>query len=181
MVPSSVTDIAERYVEGLNLLARDRGYEVIDMTYDEVSQMATLTSTRGGTSPTVPAPGGVLDAEDFLRELIGGGQMFIDRPALKQQPVKGGPGAHGALSHPLQDLVVDEDLRPYGMTSVQYRALLLKISSLPGGRGAAWGPDEFAGTAIWMQTYDALDDGLGQPESFWPPLRDLLGIPQGEL
>jgi hypothetical protein len=181
-VPSSVTDIVDRYVEGAKLLARQRGYDLLDVTYDEASQMATFTSTRGGpVPPPRPAGGGLLTDEDFINELIGSGQMFIDRPALFQAPVKGGKGAHGALSHFVQDLVADPALQPYGITSVEYRVLLKRISMLPGGRGPTWGQYEFAGTDIWMKTYDALDNGVGQPESFWPPLRDLLGIEPGRL
>jgi hypothetical protein len=67
------------------------------------------------------APVGLLSPKEFIDDLIGSGQMFIDRPALFQAPVKGGPGAHGALSHFLQDLVVDRVLKQYGTTSVELR------------------------------------------------------------
>jgi hypothetical protein len=167
LVSSSETDLVKRYVEAMIQLARQRDYDVIDMTYDPASGgTVTLTSTRGGPSLTLSAPGGALSDEDFMNELIGSGQMFIDRAALEFTE----EGLHGAPTHFLDDLVVDRALQPYGSTSVEFRNRLKAINSLPGGPG----------TDIWTSTYDTFQ-GVGSPENLWPPLRDLLGIEKKKL
>jgi hypothetical protein len=167
LVAPSQTDLVERYVEAAIQLARQRDYDVIDMTYDpKGGGTVTLTSTRGDPPLELSAKGGLLTDEEFMKHLIGSGQMFIDRAALELTP--GGP--HGAPTHFLQDLVVDRKLRQQGSSAVEFRNLLMRINSLPGGPG----------TNIWLSTYDTYA-GVGRPENLWPPFRDLLGIRKGKL
>ena len=61
-----------------------------------------------------------------MDKVVGSDQMIIDWAALDL-----GQSDHGALSHFLQDLVVDEVLEGEGSSAVEFRSLLKTLSGLP--------------------------------------------------
>ena len=170
LLPSSQPD-AMGYAEAARLLARQRGYDVIEIRTGPGPNQATLTSTRGGPPEILDTDSeGFVRDEDFMNEVVGSGQMIIDWAALDL-----GQADHGALSHFLQDLVVDEVLEGEGSSAVEFRSLLKSVSGLP--RQDLTVP---AGTDVWMETFD-VQAGFAEPETFWPAIRDLLNIPVGAL
>ena len=126
------------------------------------------------------------------KELLNKPELFFERYASRavsfvDMPLLGDP--HRALTHLLQDLVVDRALKAAGkkMTSAQFRGLLAKASdqvvpsTVPGGpviatRGQA---GLRTGDYVWQMTYDlylTTKDHLPQPEVVGQTLHDLLKL-----
>jgi hypothetical protein len=92
---------------------------------------------------------------------------------------------HGALSHLIQDLVVNKAFAAAGLahTSPEFRQMLGEckgyIYNMTGEpiKGDAGPYDTKIGEFVWQETYDATDgEMLNRPESLYPVLRELLGL-----
>jgi hypothetical protein len=150
-----------------------KGYDTICLDYNPSGPpYVVLTRASGNPAPPVDAgsTGAVKDI-DFMRNVVGAEppSMFLDRAALHLSSVY----EHGAPTHFLQDLAIDRKLRPYGVTAVQFRAMLNQLDSTPGFEGK--------GTALWLELHDA-SAGLGEPENMWgKAIRPTLGFRPREL
>ena len=158
---------ADAYLDAAIAVARLRGYEVIELRLVEGTGDVVLRDrTDDILRPlNMDAPGLVTD-EDFLGEVIGSDELFVDFAALAL--AENGP--HGALTHLIQMLSVDRRLRANGSSVDELRALLVRVDAL----------DNAAGTDLWLGTFDSFE-GIGSPETMWQLLRELLGIEPGTL
>jgi hypothetical protein len=164
---------AEAYLDAATALARTKGYDTVTLNYQPSGPpYVVLTRASGEPVPDVAAtPAGFVDDPDFMNHVVGPQtpSMIVDLAALKLTP----GGDHGALTHFLQDLAIDRKLRPFGVTAVEFRAMLQQLNSTPGFGGK--------GTTLWMELHDALG-GVGQPETMWAEaLRGVYGFGPGEL
>ena len=161
--------LAQQYVAAARKLAADRQIDVIELTWDPSTRKVIGRSTTGNVVHLDTDLDGLIKAPQFMDEVVGSGQWFVDYAALVLQG-----GDHGALTHIIQDLVVDGALRAHGSSAAEFRKLLKSLDSMRGFKEI--GP----GTDIWVATYDCFE-GIANPDNLWPTIRDLLGIHRGEL
>jgi hypothetical protein len=133
----------------------------------------------------VPAGQGLLHGEVFFEKYVSKESYFVDNALLGDD--------HGAMTHLLQDLVVDRALKAAGkdMTSAEFRALLGRAEGTLSRD--AWEtlraktfleyPDGFVetelktGDYVWRLTYDLAQDGyLPMPEMIGRALKKALGL-----
>jgi hypothetical protein len=158
---------------------------------EALEQMALeARSASGGSLPVVriksQAPGqGLLRAKDFFQRYASKPGYFIDIPLAG--------GDHGAMSHLLQDLVVDRALKnaKAGLASPEFRALLADVKSVvtkdayqttkalsfidkEGEREVSMTTGDF----IWRMTYDLYETPgrMPMPEELGKALQKLVGL-----
>jgi hypothetical protein len=117
-----------------------------------------------GTVPVGP-DGGLQDNRVFFEKYATQPIRFVDQGAA------GDP--HGAMTHLLQDLVVDRALQDAGLkiTSPEFREMLRRAEGK-----AKSGLD--MGDAIWRVTYDmeGNEHAINDPNYIGPVLQELLGL-----
>jgi hypothetical protein len=140
------------------------------------SALIQLAADGGHRVKGIPKQYGTL-YNDFFGDWASRADLMVDFPLL-------GP-MHGALSHLIQDLVVNKAFAAAGLahTSPEFRQMLGEckgyIYSTTGEpiTGAAGRYDTKIGEFVWQETYDATEgEMLNRPESIYPVLRELLGL-----
>jgi hypothetical protein len=155
-------------------LAKARGINI----NEALEEMA-----RAGGAPIVhiPAQEGIMDAAKFFKKYSGTPAHIIDHPLAIDD--------HGAMTHLVQDLVVDRALRKAGlnMSSTEFRGLL---GQAEGTVARDAGFETFAsktfeagetemqtGDYLWRLTYDNTAVGhINRPEDLGNKLLLLLGV-----
>ena len=125
-----IDDLADAYMEAAIQLARERGYQVIELSLTADRQVVLTNRATGAVRPLAATPEGLVKRKVFLEEVVGSGAMFIDRAALTVTK----SGSHGALTHFIQDLAVDTVLKEHGSSSVEFRRLLKEINEWARGK-----------------------------------------------
>jgi hypothetical protein len=133
----------------------------------------------------IPKTSGFFKPPEFFKRYASAEAYFIDLPLATDN--------HGALTHLIQDLVVDRALACSGSTlrSPQFRGLLGRAEGVV-ARDGQFATNEAmtfldpplvdapelempVGDYVWRFTYDLILTGhMPQPENIWPLLRDLL-------
>ena len=129
-----------------------------------------LASKNGLAIKTIKADDGLLEGRVFF-------EKYASKPVgIYDTPLKG--GQHGALTHIVQDLVVDRALKAKGHTSFSFRSLLGQaegkklITDLDGKRILA-----SIGDIVWRNTYDLYKLGhLPMPKMSGSVLRKFLKV-----
>lgn len=122
---------------------------------------------------TIPKQYGTLG--NFFGDYAGTPFHFVDLPFLG--------GDHGAMTHVLQDLVVNKAFKAAGLstTSAGFRGMLEACKGYVDNQTFEPfdAPKRYrtkTGQAVWEEIYDQTDEGLNRPESLRPILRDLFGL-----
>ena len=132
----------------------------------------------------IPAGQGLIDPSEFFRRYASAPAYFIDLPLAND--------AHGALTHLIQDLVVDRAFARAGrsMRSPEFRAMLARaegevtLDAFETSQAKTFfGPPDLSyqevkmttGDYVWRFSYDLILGGhMPQPENIWPALRKLM-------
>ncbi len=126
---------------------------------------ALQLSSRRGAPVRVLEAGAEYSPERFFNEVVISGDRFLDLNILASQP------DHGAITHLIDDLVIDRALEGTGVSAEELRALLADAV----GTGGTPIGDE-----LWFHIFDA-DTGLrgiNQPEVMWAIMRaELTNLP----
>jgi hypothetical protein len=152
---------------------------------DVETALREMAMESGLPTQEIPEASGFLKPPEFFRRYGSAEAYFIDLPLANDN--------HGALTHLIQDLVVDRALARSGSTlrSPQFRGLLGRAEGVVArdGQFATKEATTFldpplvdapelempVGEYVWRFTYDLiLTNQMPQPENIWPPLRDLL-------
>jgi hypothetical protein len=189
-ITTMLTDEAAAYVAAVRELARREGRGVVELHHkSDTLVVVTRTDVAGnpvGNPIELSANKGIIDDDDFMREVIAKGEAILDFAALTPND-----GAHGALTHVLHDLVADKALRVAGFAggSSAFRSRISEIQAHLRSVGKITDEEAViqgvaqevpAGTILWIGTYDRMRS-LAQPETLWPPLLELLGLFQKQL
>ncbi len=185
---TDLTDEAAAYIAAVKKLAGDRG--VVEIHKKSPTEVWLIRrdgqGRRIGVPKILPAKDGFVPDDIFMREVIQRGEAILDFAVLEQ-----GAGEHGVITHVLHDLVADKALRASrieGASAAAYRQLMgtvqnglkgkmvVDLEFLRGGIPQRYEP----GTILWVGTYDRVRS-LAQPETLWPPLRQILGLAPKEL
>lgn len=152
---------------------------------DVETALREMAMESGLPTSVIPKTSGFLKPPDFFKRYASAEAYFIDLPLATDD--------HGALTHLIQDLVVDRALARSGSTlhSPQFRGLLARAEGVV-ARDGQFATNEAmtfldpplvdapelempVGDYVWRFTYDLILKGhMPQPENIWPPLRDLL-------
>lgn len=125
-----------------------------------------LARRRGAPVVILPRGAPPMNADQFFQNVVVPGQRFLDYSALDLTAA----GEHGALTHFVQDLAVDQILAEVGVTGPQYRTML----------GGTVGPPDRAtspGALLWEALYDAQTGRMNQPEVVYPAIRSVVALP----
>jgi hypothetical protein len=145
---------------------------------DMTKVLMDMAKADGGKIRVLPHEKGLLK-EGFVEKVASKKEYWVDNPLVNTD--------HGALTHLIQDLVVNRALKRAGsdMTSLKFRALIGKAAGKVQPeqmmrRGAAVltrGQELPAADLLWRFTYDSLQMGqINQPETIYPILRKLFDV-----
>ena len=194
---TDLTPEAAAYVAAVRRLATARRTGVVEIHRTGPDSILIIRRDVLGnpTEKILTTPGGDITHDDFMTEVVAGGDLILDYPALKFggafKDADFGVGAHSAISHVLQDLVADKALKNAGFTggAVEFRERMAWLQE----RWDAVAPNQLiddpdfdeavkAGTALWVGTYDRIRS-LAQPERLWTTMLPFFGplIRQGDI
>jgi hypothetical protein len=190
---TNLTPEAAAYVAAVKRLARERRTGVVELHKTGPDSVLLIRRDVLGNEETKPltSRGGVIDADEFMNEVIAGGDLILDFAALEIGDQTFGTGAHGAMTHVLHDLVADKALKDAGFAggAIEFRARMAWLQATwdaVAPRELVPDPDFSAndawkaGTALWVGTYDRYMS-LAQPERLWGALRPFLNMVRREL
>ena len=163
-------DLAESYREAVISIADERQIPVKLLWASREGKKVAMTDRAGRGRKFKPKElqtGYVLTETAFTKEVVGSEAWVIDESALQFGK------DHGAITHIIQDLVVDRVLERYKLTAIEFRTIL-KHLDVEGGR---------RGSKIWLETYDIVtpETTLSRPEIMWSAIREVIGIRKGDL
>lgn len=165
---------AAGYLAAVRALARERGVPLMELRAHPTRDDVVIATTSEGRVIELAADSGLIDEQPFIEHVVGFEGWIIDTAALSLTE----QGNHGALTHLIQDMVVDRALRPLGSSALEFRRLLVRINSLSNPPLNVNNP----GLDIWGATYDNINAlELSQPENVWRPTRSVLHLDPGEL
>jgi hypothetical protein len=145
---------------------------------DMTRVLMDMAKAEGGKIRVLPHELGEIK-DGFVKKVASKKEYWVDNPFVNTD--------HGALTHLVQDLVVNRAFKRAGsdMTSLKFRALIGKAAGQVRPeqmmrRGAAVftrGQEIAAADLVWRFTYDSLHMGqLNQPETIYPILRKLFDV-----
>ncbi len=163
LIAEVVADIAERaLLPRLQAEAAKKGVSAYTLAAKEMSE------ETGARLATIPTDADILPTNVFFKDYVAGGVRFYDLGAGEE---------HGALSHMIQDLVVDRVLARVspGLQADQFRALLAKVTGTKAGyRPPGFKTDVPLGALVWGELYDAFNKQINQPEWLIKALRKVI-------
>jgi hypothetical protein len=145
---------------------------------DMTKVLMDMAKADGGKIRVIPHELGEIK-DGFVKKVASKKEYFVDNPFVNTD--------HGALTHLVQDLVVNRALKRAGsdLTSLKFRALIGKAAGKVKPdqmmrRGAAVftrGQEISAADLVWRFSYDSLHMGqLNQPETLSPLLKKLFDV-----
>jgi hypothetical protein len=120
-----------------------------------------LAKRRGAPVRILPASN-TYDRQKFFNEVVVSGDRFLDYSVLQSSP------EHGAITHFVQDLAVDNALHGTGLRSEQYRKLFAQAVASDGTK---------VGADLWEELYDSFQRRINQPEVVYPAMRKAIKVP----
>lgn len=125
-------------------------------------EAAMVLARRRGAPVIVLGANQEFTATDFFNEVVVKGNRFLDQSAVVISP------DHGAVTHMVQDLAVDNVLFEAGVTSEQYRAMLANAIAPDGS---------VVGNDLWIEMFDSFQNRVNQPEIMYPAMRKAIPVP----
>jgi hypothetical protein len=146
-----------------------------DMTH----ALLEMANADGFPTRILPVETGMMEADKFVREVATKGSHWVDNPFVN--------GPHGALSHLIQDIVVNRALKRAGsgMRSVEFRVLMRQatgrttLEQMMASEAALFtgGREIMTTDLLWRFTYDSFVMGqLNKPEELGQILKLLLDV-----
>jgi hypothetical protein len=120
-----------------------------------------LAKRRGAPVRILPASD-TYNRQKFFDEVVVTGDRFLDYSVLQASP------EHGAITHFIQDLAVDNVLHGTGMRAEQYRRLFGQAVASDGTK---------VGADLWEELFDSFQRRVNQPEVVYPAMRKAIKVP----
>jgi hypothetical protein len=100
--------------------------------------------------------------QEFFDQVVVTGDRFLDYSALSISD------QHGAITHMVQDLAIDNLLHGTGMRAEQYRQLFANAIAADGTK---------VGNDLWIELFDSFQGRINQPEVVYPAMRKAIKVP----
>jgi hypothetical protein len=123
---------------------------------------AQVLAKRRGAPVRILPRSATFSAQDFFDQVVVTGDRFLDYSALSISP------EHGAITHMVQDLAVDNLLHGTGLRAEQYRQLFANATAADGSK---------IGNDLWVELYDSFQGRINQPEVVYPAMRKAIKVP----